>query len=74
MRLHELDDAKVLSEDGKTLGHVHEVHAKDGAVTVLVYGARGFIQRMASSRAGKRVKWEDVKAITKDGIVIRSAK
>jgi len=71
MRLHELDDAWVVSEDGKKLGHVHEVHAKDGAVTTIVYGAAGFFQRMGSKRGGKRVAWKDVKAVTADGIVIR---
>jgi len=72
MRLHELDEARVLDEEGKKLGHVHEVHVKDGQVTTLVYGARGFLQRMASNRAGKRVSWANVKAVTKKGIVIRS--
>ena len=74
IRLHQLDNARVLSESGKKLGHVHEVHAKDGKVTALVYGVGGFIQRMASGRAGKRVKWADVKAVTKDGIVVRGPK
>jgi len=74
IRLHQLDGARVLSESGERLGCVHEVHAKDGQVTALVYGARGFIQRMASSRSGKRLKWEDVKAVTKDGIVVRTRK
>ncbi len=72
MRLHELDDTKVLDEEGRKLGHVHEVHVKDGEVTTLVYGVGGFIQRMASNRSGKRIAWADVKAVTKDGIVIRS--
>jgi sporulation protein YlmC with PRC-barrel domain len=74
MRLHELDEAKVMDEDGRKIGHVHEVHAKDGQITTLAYGFGGFIQRMASNSAGKRIRWSDVKAVTKDGIVIRSKK
>lgn len=74
MRLHELDEAKVMDEDGNKIGHVHEVHAKDGQVTTLVYGMGGIIQRLASNNAGKRIKWSDVKAVTKDGIIIRAKK
>lgn len=74
MRLHELDDAKVLDENGKTLGHVHEVHAKDGQITTLVYGVGGFLQRMASNRAGKRVAWADVKSVRNKEVVIRAKK
>jgi len=74
MRLHELDEAKVMDEDGKKIGHVHEVHARDGQITTLVYGFGGIIQRLASNNAGKRISWSDVTAVTNEGIVIRSKK
>jgi sporulation protein YlmC with PRC-barrel domain len=74
IRLHQFDNARVRTESGESLGHVHEVHVKDGQVTALVCGPGGLIQRMASSRSGKRVKWADVTAVTKDGIVVRDRK
>ena len=36
MRLTELQDAKVKSLDGKTLGRVHEVHCDKGAVVAIM--------------------------------------
>jgi sporulation protein YlmC with PRC-barrel domain len=70
IRAADLQGKKVRSEDGQRLGRVDEIHVKDGAVTMLVCGGRGFLQRFRASRGGVRVRWEDVRRLTGKEIVV----
>ena len=74
IRLSDLDQAKVRRESGERLGRVHEVHAKGGQVTTLVCGAMGLLERLSSSRAGRRIAWSDVVSVSRGEIVVRDLK
>ena len=70
MRLTELQDAKVKSLDGKTLGRVHEVHCDKGAVVAIMCGPGSFIERLTSRPHGGRIPWESVRKVEADRIIV----
>jgi len=70
MRLSALQDLKVKTLDGETLGRVHEVHVEDGRVTALTCGAGSFIERLTANKHGRRIPWECVRRITRKELVV----
>jgi sporulation protein YlmC with PRC-barrel domain len=70
MRLSDLRDKPVRSLDGKKVGRIHEVHAKDGKVTALMCGPAGFIERLTARRKGRRIDWSDVRKVTADAVIV----
>jgi len=70
MRLSDLRDKPVKTLDGKTLGRVHEVHCENGRVTALMCGAASLIERLTSRTKGRRIRWECVRRIGQDGIIV----
>jgi sporulation protein YlmC with PRC-barrel domain len=71
LRLSQLAGKQIKTESGKLIGRVHEVRAKDGRIDTLICGAEGFLQRLASTLTGRRVKWEHVRRITPNEIICR---
>jgi sporulation protein YlmC with PRC-barrel domain len=74
MRLADLYGKKVRGPDGESLGRVHEVRSKDGKVVALDCGPGSVIERFAARRGGRTVKWEQVKRITRDEILLGGEK
>ena len=74
MRLGELYDAPVRTEDGERLGAVHEVYAEGGRVVRLGVGAANFLERLSYRRRGRHVAWEDVVAIKGGTIIVTGGK
>lgn len=70
MRLSDLQDKKIKTVDGKTLGRVHEVHCENGIVTALMCGPGSFIERLTAKRDGTRIPWECVRKVTEREVVI----
>ena len=70
IRLSELRDKKVRSLDGETLGRVHEVHCKGGKVTALMCGPGSLIERWTARKQGRRIPWEAVRRIERDGCIV----
>jgi sporulation protein YlmC with PRC-barrel domain len=70
IRSAELQGRPVRTEDGQDLGCVSEVHVRDGAVTILVCGGRGVLQRFRAARGGAQVRWADVRRLTPSEIVV----
>lgn len=70
IRLSELRDKKIRSLDGETLGRVHEVHCKDGKVVALMCGPGSLIERWTARKQGRRIAWEAVRRIERDGVII----
>lgn len=70
MRLSDLRDKKVVSDDGKRLGRVHEVQCDGGRVTVLKTGAGGLLERLTDKSEGKRIAWECVLRVEAKQIVV----
>ena len=54
MRLSDLRDKKVRTQDGKILGRIHEVHSEKGRIVALMCGGRGLIERWTSKSQGRR--------------------
>jgi sporulation protein YlmC with PRC-barrel domain len=73
IRASDLEGKTVRREDGEVLGVVFELRVEDGQLQTLIFGRRGFWQRLGSSRGGHRVDWHDVVRITADEIVIAPA-
>jgi len=72
MRLTDLQDKEVRTEDGTRLGHVHEVHCENGFVIALKVGPGSFIERLTAKTKGRRVPWESVCKIEKKRIIVRA--
>ena len=70
IRLSGLRGKKVRSLDGETLGRVHEVHCKGGKVTALMCGPGSLIERWAARKQGRRIPWDDVLRIERDGVIV----
>jgi sporulation protein YlmC with PRC-barrel domain len=63
MRLTDLQDARIRTLDGKTLGRVHEVHADDGRIVAVTCGPGSLIERLTAKSNGRRIPWECVRKI-----------
>jgi sporulation protein YlmC with PRC-barrel domain len=70
MRASDLQCKQVRDDHGRRLGRLDELHIRDGVVTTLVCGPVGLLQRFMASRAGRRVPWSDVIAVTPDAIIV----
>jgi sporulation protein YlmC with PRC-barrel domain len=74
MRLGEIYDAPVRTEEGERLGCVHEVYVEGGRVVRLGVGAANLLERLLYRRRGKQVAWEDVVAIQAGTIIVAAKK
>ena len=70
MRLTDLRDKRICTEDGKTLGRVHEVHCDGGRITALMSGPGSFIERLTAKTKGRRIPWEYVVRIEPARVVV----
>ena len=70
MRLTDLRDKRICTEDGKTLGRVHEVHCDGGRITALMSGPGSFIERLTAKTKGRRIPWEYVVRIEPKRVVV----
>jgi sporulation protein YlmC with PRC-barrel domain len=70
MRLSDLQDKKVITLDGETLGRVHEVHCGKGLVTALTCGPGSFLERLTARKQGRRIPWECVRSVDSDHILV----
>ena len=70
MRLTDLQDKKVRTLDGETLGRVHEVHCDKGVVTAITCGPGSFIERLTARKHGRRIPWECVRQVDGDQVVV----
>jgi len=65
-----LQGRPVITEAGKRLGHVYEIHIQDGEVATLTCGGRGLLQRFWPSRGGHTIRWSKVRRIGEKEIVV----
>ncbi|MFL6753467.1 MAG: PRC-barrel domain-containing protein [Sphingomicrobium sp.] len=70
MRLTDLRDAKVRTLDGKTLGHVHEVHAEGGRIVAITCGSGSLIERLTAKKHGRRIPWECVRKVSHKEVIV----
>jgi len=74
MRLSELRGKIVRSLDGEKLGRVHEIHCEAGRVTAVICGAGSIVERWTGKRSGKRIRWEAVRRIDRDAVIVADAR
>jgi sporulation protein YlmC with PRC-barrel domain len=70
IRSAEFQGAPVVTEGGQRLGHVAEIHIRDGKVETLVCGRTGLLQRFWPARGGHKVAWSKVRSIGEKEIVV----
>jgi sporulation protein YlmC with PRC-barrel domain len=70
MRLTDLRDKRICTEDGESLGRVHEVHCDGGRVIALMSGPGSFIERLTARTKGRRIPWEFVVRIEPERVVV----
>jgi sporulation protein YlmC with PRC-barrel domain len=70
MRLSDLRDKAVRSLDGKKLGRIHEIHCEDRRVVALMCGPGSFIERWTARDKGRRIPWDEVRRIDRDGVIV----
>lgn len=66
----DLQGKRVRRENGEALGRVDEIHVEGSRVSALTCGRRGWLQRLTGSRAGHRIGWEQVVAVTPSEVVV----
>lgn len=83
MNVSDLIGSRVRTEAGEPLGHVHDVRAelrpRSAAVTGLVVGKRGLLERLGlgAPGSGARIRsrdvipWKDVVRADRRGVVVR---
>jgi len=65
-----LDDKMIIDTDGRRLGRVHDVRARDGEVIALECGARSWRERLAGHGEARHVPWTAVREIRADAIIV----
>jgi len=70
MRASDLQGKPIVTETGKRLGHVTEIHLKAGEVAWLACGKGGYLQRFMASRRGRRIDWTAVRRVEARRIVV----
>ena len=70
IRLTELRDKPIRTEDGEKLGRVHEVHCNEGRIVALMSGPGSLIERLTARTGGRKIPWECVTSITPDRVVV----
>jgi sporulation protein YlmC with PRC-barrel domain len=70
MKLTELMGKPVRDSSGRSLGRVHEIHAVDGEVVELVYGAAGLFERLTGATQPTTVGWSQVDRLDHSAITL----
>lgn len=70
MRLSDLRDKRIRSEDGTTFGRVHEVHCDGGKIVALMSGPGSFIERLTARTRGRKIPWDCVTRIDRNEVVV----
>ena len=70
MRLSDLQDKKIKTLDGETLGRVHDVDCEKGVIVALMCGAGSFIERLTAKEHGRRIPWACVRKVTDSEVVV----
>ena len=70
MKLSELQSKDIITTDGKILGNIIDVIIEDGVIKYLITEKSKFILSMFSSKDEIQVKWNQIKTIGDDVILV----
>lgn len=70
MRLSELQSKDIVTVDGKLIGNIIDVVIEDGVIKSLIIEKSKFIISMFSSKDEQEIKWQQIKKIGEDVILV----
>lgn len=70
MRLSELQAKNIITTDGKQLGNIVDVEIEKGNIKNLIVEKSKFLVSFFSSKNEIEVKWENIKTIGDDAILV----
>lgn len=70
MRLSELQNKDIITTDGKVLGNIIDVVIEDGMIKYIIAERGKFILSMFSSKDEMQIKWNQIKTIGDDVILV----
>ncbi len=72
MLLSELQNKNIITLDGKLIGGIIDIFIKDGIIDYLVIEKSKFLISMFSSKDEFKIKWNDIKTIGDDVIIVNN--
>lgn len=72
MRLSELQSKDIITTDGKLIGNIIDVVVKDGRIEGFIVERSKFIVSMFSSKDEMEIKWDQIKTIGEDVIIVNA--
>ena len=70
MRLSELQAKDIVTTDGKLIGNIIDIEILDGKIKNLIVEKSKFLVSMFSSKDEFEIKWEQIKKISDDVILV----
>lgn len=70
MKLSELQSKDIITTDGKILGNIIDVVIEDGVIKYIIAERSKFVLSMFSSKDEIQVKWNQIKTIGDDVILV----
>ena len=70
MRLSELQSKDIITTDGKLIGNIIDIIIEDGTIKNLIVEKSKFILSMFSSKDEMEIKWNQIKKIGDDVILV----
>lgn len=70
MRLSELQAKDIITTDGKLIGNIIDIEISDGKIKNLIVEKSKFLVSMFSSKDEFEIKWEQIKTIGDDVILV----
>lgn len=72
MRLSELQSKDIVTTEGKLIGHIIDISITDGQIDYLIVEKSKFLISMFSSKDEFEIKWNQIKKIGEDVIIVES--
>ncbi len=72
MNLSELQSKNIITNEGKLIGNIIDIIIKDGVIEYLVIEKSKFFISMFSSRGEIKIRWNDIKTIGDDVIIVNN--
>lgn len=70
MRLSELQDKDIVTLDGRLVGNIVDIVISDGKIEGMIVEKNKFLISMISSRNEVEIKWQNIKTIGDDVILV----
>lgn len=72
MKLSELQEKNIVTTEGKYVGNIIDISIKNGTIEYLIAEKAKFIVSMFTTKDEFKIKWEDIKTIGEDVIIVNN--